>query len=130
MISHVFVGVNDFEHAFRFYSGLMQVLGHGLKFNEPGKPWAGWVSPHAPRPLFVIGRPFDGAPATIGNGHMTALLAADRDTVDSAYSTALSNGGTCDGAPGLRPQYHPHYYDAYFRDPEGNKLCVCCHDPA
>jgi predicted lactoylglutathione lyase len=61
---------------------------------------------------------------------MTALLARDRDTVDSAYSTALANGGTCEGAPGLRPQYHPDYYGTYFRDPEGNKLCVCCHNPA
>jgi hypothetical protein len=48
MISHVFVGVNDFEHAFRFYSALMQVLGHGLRFNEPAKPWAGWMPPDAP----------------------------------------------------------------------------------
>jgi catechol 2,3-dioxygenase-like lactoylglutathione lyase family enzyme len=130
MISHVFVGVNDFEHAFRFYSALMQVLGHRLKFNEPAKPWAGWMAPEAPRPLFVIGSPFNGQPATYGNGQMTALLARDRDTVDSAYSTALSNGGTCEGAPGLRPQYHQHYYGAYFRDPEGNKLCVCCHEQA
>ena len=130
MISHVFLGVNDFEHAFRFYSAVMQVLGHGLKFNEPGKPWAGWASPDASRPLFLIGRPHDGQAATTGNGHMVALLARDRDTVDSAYSTALANGGTSDGAPGLRPHYHPDYYGAYFRDPEGNKLCVCCHAPA
>ncbi|MGZ5201318.1 MAG: VOC family protein [Telluria sp.] len=130
MISHVFLGVNDFEHAFRFYSAVMQVLGHGLKFNEPGKPWAGWVSPDAPRPLFLIGHPHDGQAATSGNGQMVALLARDRDTVDSAYSTALANGGTSDGAPGLRPHYHADYYGAYFRDPEGNKLCVCCHAPA
>jgi catechol 2,3-dioxygenase-like lactoylglutathione lyase family enzyme len=130
MISHVFVGVNDFEHAFRFYSALMQVLGHALKFSDPAKPWAGWMATTAPRPLFLIGQSFDGQPASSGNGHMTALVASDRDTVDSAYSTALANGGRCEGAPGLRPQYHPNYYGAYFRDPEGNKLCVCCHDPA
>jgi hypothetical protein len=39
------------------------------------------------------------------------------------------HGGSCEGPPGLRPQYHAHYYGAYFRDPDGNKLCVCCHEP-
>ena len=41
---------------------------------------------------------------------------------------ALAHGGSSEGAPGLRPEYHPHYYAAYFRDPDGNKLCVVCHD--
>ena len=46
-----------------------------------------------------------------------------------AYQTALDNGGPCEGTLGLRPQYHAHYYGAYFRDPDGNKLCVACHTP-
>jgi len=41
---------------------------------------------------------------------------------------ALEIGGTCDGPPGLRPHYHADYYGACFRDPDGNKLCVCCHE--
>ena len=58
----------------------------------------------------------------------SALLASSREQVDQAHAAALAHGGTCDGPPGLRPHYHPNYYGAYFRDPDGNKLCVCCHD--
>jgi catechol 2,3-dioxygenase-like lactoylglutathione lyase family enzyme len=61
---------------------------------------------------------------------MMAFLAPDRATVDAVYALALSLGGRDEGAPGLRPHYHPHYYGAYFRDPEGNKLALACHDPA
>ena len=60
----------------------------------------------------------------------TALLAADRATVDAVHALALQHGGRCEGPPGLRPEYHASYYGAYFRDPEGNKLCVCCHGDA
>lgn len=58
---------------------------------------------------------------------MIAFLAKDRATVERAYSVALANGAASEGAPGLRPEYHAHYYGAYFRDTEGNKLCVACH---
>jgi catechol 2,3-dioxygenase-like lactoylglutathione lyase family enzyme len=129
MLSHVFVGVNDFDRAFRFYSTLMKELGHALKFCEPDKPWAGWQAKEMARPLFLIGRPYDGNPAERGNGQMVALLTHDRRTVDHAYACALANEGTCEGPPGLRPHYHSDYYGAYFRDPEGNKICICCHDP-
>jgi len=78
----------------------------------------------------LIGTPYDGAPAAPGNGQMIALLAPDRAGVDRTYAKALEHGGACDGPPGPRPQYHAHYYGAYFRDPDGNKICVCCHDPA
>lgn len=128
MISHVFVGVTDFKRAFAFYGAVMAELGLKQKFCDPDTPWAAWVAADAPRPLFVIGQPFDGNPASSGNGQMVALLAPDRDAVDRAHAAALANGGLCDGLPGLRVQYHPHYYGAYFRDPDGNKICVCCHD--
>ncbi len=129
MISHVFLGIGDFERAFAFYAKVMAELGLTLKFCDPGKPWAGWVSPAAPRPLLVIAAPFDGQASQTGNGQMVALLACSREVVRSAYATALAHGGVCEGAPGLRPHYHPDYYGAYFRDPDGNKLCVCCHEP-
>jgi catechol 2,3-dioxygenase-like lactoylglutathione lyase family enzyme len=130
MISHVFIGVNDFDRAFKFYSSVMNALGHKLKFCEPDRPWAGWVADDASRPLFLIGRPYDCNAAEHGNGQMVALLAPDRRSVDSTYASALAREGSCEGPPGLRTEYHPDYYGAYFRDPEGNKICVCCHDPA
>jgi catechol 2,3-dioxygenase-like lactoylglutathione lyase family enzyme len=128
MISHVFIGITDFERALAFYSPLMAELGLVRKFADPDKHWAGWMAPDKPRPLFVIGRPFDGAPHDAGNGQMTALLAASRAQVDQAHAAALAHGARCEGAPGLRPHYHPNFYGAYLRDPDGNKLCVCCHD--
>ncbi|MGT2474294.1 VOC family protein [Paraburkholderia terrae] len=130
MLSHVFVGVNDFERAFAFYSAVLAELGLVLKFREDDRPWAGWMKPDVARPLFLVGKPFDGAPAVAGNGDMVALLAADRVAVDRVYATALAHGAACEGPPGLRPEYHANYYGAYFRDSDGNKLCVCCHDAA
>jgi catechol 2,3-dioxygenase-like lactoylglutathione lyase family enzyme len=130
MLSHVFVGINDFERAFGFYAALMDTLSLKLKFRDEQTGCAGWMTADQPRPLFVISRPYDGNPASVGNGQMVALLAPDRATVHRAHAAALAQGGSCEGPPGLRPQYHEHYYGAYFRDPDGNKLCVCCHDPA
>jgi catechol 2,3-dioxygenase-like lactoylglutathione lyase family enzyme len=129
MISHVFIGISDFQRAFPFYSALMDELGMQLKFSDPAKPWAGWIAPGVPRPLFVISAPYDGQAALAGNGQMVALQAATRDAVDRVHAAALARGGICEGAPGLRPHYHPDYYGAYFRDPDGNKLGVCCHSP-
>ncbi|MFP3249886.1 MAG: VOC family protein, partial [Paraburkholderia sp.] len=100
-----------------------------LKLRDADTGWAGWMAGGQPRPLFVIGRPYDGNPASAGNGQMLALLAPDRAGVERAHGTALAHGGRCEGPLGLRPQYHAHYYGAYFRDPDGNKLCVCCHEP-
>jgi catechol 2,3-dioxygenase-like lactoylglutathione lyase family enzyme len=125
MFSHINIGINDFEQQFRFYGGLMDVLGHRLRFAENGV--AGWQPAEDQRPLLLIARPFDGGPASPGNGQMTAFAAASRRVVDQAHAYALAAGGRDEGVPGLRPQYHPDYYGAYFRDPEGNKLCVVCH---
>ncbi|RSZ24199.1 VOC family protein [Variovorax beijingensis] len=129
MFSHVFVSVSDFERAFRFYGALMDSLGVELRFCERERPWAGWHSAGETRPLFVICRPYDGQPQHPGNGQMVAFAAASREVVRASYQTALDHGGTCEGPPGLRPQYHDNYYGAYFRDPDGNKLCVACHAP-
>lgn len=127
MLSHVFLGISDFERALGFYQPLMKALGIEPRFCDPGKSWAGWQSSPDPRPLFAIGKPFDGDPARSGNGAMVAFLAERRALVDEVHALALSLGGSDEGAPGLRPHYHPNYYGAYFRDPDGNKLCVVCH---
>lgn len=129
MLSHVVVSVTDFERALAFYRPLMDCLGHQARFYEPEVPWAGWQSAGGARPLFVIARPFDGQPHHPGNGQMTAFAADSRAAVDRAHALALQQGGRCEGPPGLRPHYHDHYYGAYFRDPDGNKLAVACHTP-
>lgn len=128
MLSHVFLGTTDFDRALAFYQPLMQVLGYPQRFIEHERPWAAWMPADAPRPLFIVGSPFAGE-ATPGNGQMLALQASSRTQVDQAHRAALANGGTCEGTPGLRPEYHPHYYGSYFRDPDGNKLCCVCHEP-
>lgn len=129
MFSHVFLGVSDFERALGFYRPLMAVLQIAERFCDPSRPWAGWQSSPDPRPLFIIGSPYDGLAHERGNGQMVAFLAGNRTGVDRAYAVALASGGSSEGAPGLRPEYHAHYYGAYFRDPDGNKLCVACHTP-
>ncbi|MFT3997662.1 MAG: VOC family protein [Asticcacaulis sp.] len=129
MFSHVFVGTGDFDRALAFYRPVMAVLGIRERFCDSARPWAGWQSEPGPRPLFLIGKPYEGE-ASPGNGQMTAFLASDRATVDRAYATALSHGGTCEGPPGLRPEYHADYYGAYVRDPDGNKLGFACHENA
>jgi catechol 2,3-dioxygenase-like lactoylglutathione lyase family enzyme len=128
VFSHIFVSVSDFERAFGFYRAVMESLGVELRFCERDKPWAGWHSAGRSRPLFVICKPYNGRPHDPGNGQMVAFMAANRATVIATYQTALSHGGTCEGPPGLRPHYHPNYYGAYFRDPDGNKICVACHE--
>ena len=130
MISHVFVGVQDFDRACEFYASVLPLLNWIPRFRDEGEGWAGWQPADGEeRPLFLVGRPFNGEAATPGNGQMVALQAASRAIVETVYATALANGGSCEGRPGLRPHYHAHYYGAYFRDTEGNKLCVCCHRP-
>ena len=128
MFSHIFVGTNNFERALAFYQPLMEVLGVQARFVEANRPWAGWQSQPDPRPLFLLGKPFDQQPHAPGNGQMVAFLASSRAMVDAAYAVALQHGGSSEGAPGLRAQYHANYYGAYFRDPDCNKLCVVCHN--
>lgn len=130
MFSHVMVGVSDFERAMAFYTPVLDALGVQFRFVEPERPWAGWQSSPDPRPLFLIGRPYNRQPHQPGNGQMVAFLARSREQVRQVHAIALAHGGTCEGKSGLRPEYHAHYYGAYFRDPDGNKLCVACHDPA
>ena len=128
MLSHVVIGVGDFERAFAFYASFMQALGLEQRFCDRSRPWAGWHSAGGQRPLFVIAHPYDSQTHAPGNGQMVALMAGTRVTVRHAWEVGLEHGGRDEGAPGLRTHYHPHYYGAYLRDPDGNKLCVVCHE--
>jgi catechol 2,3-dioxygenase-like lactoylglutathione lyase family enzyme len=126
LFSHITVGVGDIQAARLFYDPILEALGLTPRF--AGDTWAGWEHPSSGRPLFIVTQPFDGRPASAGNGQMVAFLATSRPIVDECYSLALKLGAADEGKPALRPHYHRHYYGAYFRDPYGNKLCVCCHE--
>jgi catechol 2,3-dioxygenase-like lactoylglutathione lyase family enzyme len=129
VFSHIFVGVKDFDRALNFYTPVMEAIGAKLRFVELERPWAGWQSQPGPRPLFLIGAPYDTMAHEVGNGQMVAFLAHERVAVDNAYKVAIAHGGVSEGEPRLRPEYHANYYGAYFRDTEGNKICIACHKP-
>lgn len=129
MISHVFVGTDDADRASDFYAPIMGALGWRRRLSQTPSRLVIWQPTKSTRPLFVLGPPFDGQSADPGNGGMVALLAGDRTTVDRIYAMAIAAGAKSEGAPGPRPQYHTDYYGAYFRDPDGNKLCIVCHEP-
>jgi predicted lactoylglutathione lyase len=79
----------------------------------------------------VVTPPYNGEPATAGNGTMVALPVKERAQVDSLHARAIELGGSCEGAPGVRGNEGPQaFYGAYFRDPDGNKLCAFRVGPA
>ncbi|MEO0549877.1 MAG: VOC family protein [Pseudomonadota bacterium] len=119
MLAYVTLGSNDTDKALAFYDGFMPVLGAKRLFDNDRLYFYG-AGPGAP--MLAIGGTYDEQEATCGNGVMPALAAPDRETVDKAYAKALALGATDDGAPGERV---PGFYGAYFRDPDGHKICVC-----
>ena len=128
MFSHVMLGVSDFDQAMAFYKPIMQALGLEIRFVDTARPWAGWQLKPDTRPLFLIGRPYNQQPHDAGNGQMVAFSATTRELVQQVYQLAITLGGRCAGQPRLRPEYHPHYYGAYFYDRDGNKICIVCHE--
>jgi len=129
MFSHANVGVSDIGRSFDFYVAIFEPLMFELRYGGRDGPSAYWKQPGQDRPLFIIGPPANDEPPSTGNGQMIAFLAPSREVVDLFHRAAMENGGSDEGQPGLRPQYHKHYYGAYVRDPDGNKLSVCCHEP-
>lgn len=127
MYSHVTAGTNDLDRARAFYDAVLGAIGLKRHWNYPQS--SGYAPANELRPQFWIMRPFDERPARAANGMMPGFLAPDRAAVDAFYREALRHGGQDEGPPGLRPHYHPHYYGAYVRDPDGNKFCACCHTP-
>lgn len=131
MLSYVTVGANDLAKAERFYSAFLPALGyrlehyHGdLSYTLP--PTAGQAS--AP-PDFYVKAPFDGAPATCGNGMMVAFDAHNQQQVRTLHAAALAAGGQCDGAPGFRAAYGPRFFVGYLRDPDGTKIALFSSHP-
>jgi len=126
MFSHITVGSNDIARARRFYDGIAGAL--GLVRHADHADAAGYGPPGGRAQLWIV-RPLDKNPATVGNGVTIGLEATNRTAVDAAHAAALSAGGADEGRPGLRTHYHPNYYGAYVRDPDGNKVCIVCHKP-
>lgn len=116
MIGYVTLGTNDRARSTPFYDALAAELGAGRMMEN--EQFIAWGTPGGAAGI-GLARPFDGGPATVGNGVMVALAARDRAQVDRLHALALAHGGTDEGAPGKR---FPGFYAGYFRDPDGNKL--------
>jgi catechol 2,3-dioxygenase-like lactoylglutathione lyase family enzyme len=120
MIDHVSLEVSDYERSKSFYIGALEPLGYQLVMEFDGNV-AGFA-PQGKPDFWLIGGSHSGST------HV-AFAAADRTTVDAFHAAALAAGGKNNGAPGLRPQYHEHYYAAYAHDPDGNNVEAVCHLP-
>lgn len=124
MIGYVTIGANDGAKSGKFYDALMAALGNERKFEDSG--WTGYGPKGTDSHSLYVCPPFDGKPATSGNGIMIAFTAPSQDAVRAAHAAGLENGGTDEGAPGYRPPDQKGWYGAYLRDPVGNKICMFC----
>jgi catechol 2,3-dioxygenase-like lactoylglutathione lyase family enzyme len=128
MIDHIGVAVADMERAKAFYAGALQPLGIGVIMEVSAEQTGG--DAHAgfgadDKAFFWIGtgvRPKGGT-------HV-AFAVGTRAEVDAFHRAAIAAGGRDNGAPGLRPEYHPNYYGAFVFDPDGNNIEAVCHKPA
>jgi catechol 2,3-dioxygenase-like lactoylglutathione lyase family enzyme len=129
MIDHVGFAISNYERGKAFYGAALAPLGYTLIMeveahqNQSGYPAAGYGIGR--KPDFWIG----------GEGKLekplhVAIVANDRSSVDAFHRAALAAGGKDNGAPGLRPHYHPNYYAAFVLDPDGHNIEAVCHVPA
>jgi catechol 2,3-dioxygenase-like lactoylglutathione lyase family enzyme len=129
MLHYVTLGSNDIARSKLFYDPVMASL--GLHCNVAGESDIGYGPPASNEArlcrLWVL-KPVLKLPATWANGTMIALTADSRAAVDAFHAAAMKNGGSDEGAPGLRP-YSEHFYACYVRDPDGNKLSAVCEVP-
>jgi catechol 2,3-dioxygenase-like lactoylglutathione lyase family enzyme len=127
MIDHIGIDVSDFARARAFYDAALAPLGATFLAQVP-EEFTGGVKVGGygmDRPTFWISEGAAQTPAV----HI-AFAARDRAAVDAFHAAALAAGGTDNGRPGLRPQYHPDYYGAFVLDPDGNNIEAVCHRPA
>ncbi|MCP8891757.1 VOC family protein [Sphingomonas faeni] len=124
MIGYATLGTNDIDSALTFYDALFATVGGKRLMQMPDSRQLTFYGAGAGKPMLAIGKPYDGQDATVGNGTMVALAADTREQVDQVYAEAIELGGADEGAPGSRGPEQMGFYGAYFRDPDGNKLCV------
>jgi catechol 2,3-dioxygenase-like lactoylglutathione lyase family enzyme len=120
MIGYTTVGTNDLPRAIAFYDALFAEVGI-KRLMELGRG-IGWGTGFD-KPSFAVMTPFDGQPATVGNGTMIGLGLANPAQVQALHARALALGGADEGAPGARGG---SFYGAYFRDLDGNKIAAFC----
>ena len=117
IISHISIGTNNFDRAVVFYDRVLSTLGCKQIMKHPGAVAYGKEFPE-----FWVQTPFNGEPATIGNGSHIGFIANTKEEVHAFHEAALNEGGTDDGAPGPRPDYGDAYYGCFIRDIDGNKI--------
>lgn len=117
MIGYVTLGTSDLARGAVFYDAIFKELGCGRMMDF--ETFIAWGEPGGGAGIGLT-QPFDGKPASVGNGVMVALQARDKEQVQRLYDIALANGGTCEGQVG--PRGDGGFYAGYFRDPDGNKL--------
>lgn len=127
MIDHTGITVNDLARSKAFYTAALAPIGYQLLMEFPAAVTghadvAGFGEP--PKPDFWLGSGSPNQPPL----HL-AFRAANRQQVDAFHAAALAAGGRDNGAPGLRPHYHPDYYGAFVLDPDGHNIEVVCHQP-
>jgi catechol 2,3-dioxygenase-like lactoylglutathione lyase family enzyme len=129
MIGYVTLGTGDLDRSRAFYDALFGEIGASrLMEMESGFTLygAGWGQPGV-----AVTRPYNGEPAVAGNGNMVSLVMDSREKVDRVHAKALELGGSDEGPPGVRgDEGERAFYGAYFRDPDGNKLCAFRVGPA
>ena len=119
MLAYVTLGSNNIDKALEFYDAFMPSVGAKRIFDNGRLYFYGNAPGQA---MLAIGGTFDGETATNGNGVMPAIACESQEGVDKAYAKAIELGAVSDGEPGQRM---PTFYGAYFRDPDGHKICVC-----
>ena len=120
MIGYVTLGTNDLDTALSFYDELLASIGATRIFEQDN--FVAWSTGPA-NPALAVSRPYDGEPATVGNGVMIAIALDAPEKVDAFYAKVMELGGSDEGAPGPRGET---FYAAYFRDLDGNKLNAFC----
>jgi catechol 2,3-dioxygenase-like lactoylglutathione lyase family enzyme len=127
MLDHIGFGVSDITRSKAFYTNALAPLGYGIVMEVTPQQSGGYtgVGFGANRkPSFWIG----SGEHLQGRLHV-AFVANDRAAVDAFYQAAIAAGGHDNGAPGLRPHYHPNYYGAFVLDPDGHNVEAVCHKP-